>query len=376
MSRPTVIVGTMSGTSLDGVTAAVAEFSLVDGCESLRYLGHCTVPYADDLRAQLEQVLRHASPAAVVALRAALADATVAAVRQLLAQVDRAPASIDCLALHGQTLWHAPPLGSWQIADAARIAEQLGVGVVSDFRSRDVAAGGQGAPLVPLADAMLFAHPHGARALLNIGGMSNVTVVPRRGHSDDVLAFDTGPGVAVIDAVVRTLVGAPFDAAGALAARGRPIDAVLRARLADPYFAAPPPKSTGRERYGAAFADALITDCRRTTPDCADADIVATATALTAESIATQCARFIAVPLVDLLVSGGGVHNRTLMSALAQHAGTTQVRRFDDEYFDGDAKEAVAFAYLAWRHRRGLPGNVPSATGARGPRVLGAWTPA
>jgi anhydro-N-acetylmuramic acid kinase len=321
-------------------------------------------------------VLSAASPSAIVALRAELADRTVVAVRALCDECGLAPESLAAVALHGQTLWHEPPLGSWQLSDPARVAEQLGVGVVSDFRSRDIAAGGTGAPLVPLADALLFGHPERPRALLNIGGMANVTLVPQRGRLADVRAFDTGPGVAVIDTVVRTLTGADFDRDGALADAGRPIDALLAALLRDPYFDLAPPKSTGRERFGAAFAARLIGECQRIAPQCTVADIVATATALTVQSIVGQCTRFVSTPLGDMLVSGGGVHNRTLLESLRAALAPVTLRRFDEVFFDGDAKEAVAFAYLAWRHGRDLPGNVPSATGARGPRILGTWTPA
>jgi len=373
---PSVFVGTMSGTSLDGVTVAAASFDVVDGHDVTTYLGSCTVPYSEALRQRIASALRAASPAAIVTLRAELADRTVEAVRALCDDCGLAPESLTAVALHGQTLWHEPPLGSWQLSDPSRVAEQLGVGVVSDFRSRDIAAGGTGAPLVPLADALLFGHPERPRALLNIGGMANVTLVPQRGRLEEVRAFDTGPGVAVIDAVVRTLTGADFDRDGALAAAGRPIDALLTTLLSDPYFDLAPPKSTGRERFGAAFADRMIAECQRLAPQCTVADIVATATALTVRSIVGQCTRFVSAPLVDLLASGGGVHNRTLLEQLRASLAPVPILRFDDVFFDGDAKEAVAFAYLAWRHCRGLPGNVPSATGARGPRILGTWTPA
>ncbi len=373
MSEPAVIVGVMSGTSLDGVTVAAAEFATVDGRDVATYLGGHTVPYAEDVRQRAAAAMHGTSSAAIVALRAELSDLTVHAVRHLIDAVGRRPAA---LALHGQTLWHAPPLGTWQLSDPARVAEQCGVGVVSDFRSRDVAAGGQGAPLVPMADAMLFGHASRPRVLLNLGGMANVTLVPRRGRLDGVRAFDTGPGVAIIDAVVHALTGAAFDHQGVLAAQGQPIEPVLSSLLADPYFDAPPPKSTGREHFGAAYAAALIAACRRAAPHGADVDVVATATELTARSIGAQCARFIPEPFADLLVSGGGVHNTTLLRRLSAQVAPVPLRRFDDAFFDGDAKESVAFAYLAWRYLRGLPGNVPTATGARGPRILGTWTPA
>jgi anhydro-N-acetylmuramic acid kinase len=186
-----------------------------------------------------------------------------------------------------------------------------------------------------------------------------------------MLAFDTGPGVVVIDAVVRRLTGAPYDVDGRLAHAGRPIDAVVQRALAHPYFASAPPKSTGRELFTPAYVDAFIAQCAgASTPD-----IVATAVALTAASVADAYARFIPEPLTDVLLSGGGARNPALVAALTAALAPRIVRRFDDVFFDGEAKEAVAFAFLAYRHVHGLPGNVPSATGAAGPRILGKRTP-
>jgi len=247
------------------------------------------------------------------------------------------------------------------------IAERTGIDVISDFRVRDVAAGGQGAPLVTLADAILFRAPHGVRALQNLGGIGNVTIV-----ADVVRAFDTGPGVVIIDGAVRRLTGMPYDIDGRLAATGRPIESVVRRALTHPYFAATPPKSTGRELFTADYISSFIDQCR----GASTADIVATAVAFTAASIADAYARFVPESLVDVVVSGGGASNPALMDALKASLAPRVVRRFDELFFDGEAKEAVAFAFLAYRHRHGLPGNVPSASGAAGPRILGKLTPA
>jgi anhydro-N-acetylmuramic acid kinase len=262
------------------------------------------------------------------------------------------------------------------LVDAARVAERTGLPVITDFRSRDVAAGGEGAPLVPLADAMLFGAATGARALQNIGGIANVTVVPRRGSTDGVRAFDTGPGVAMIDTVVQALTGERFDRDGMYAGMGTPIATVVEAHLAHEFFHRAPPKSTGRELFGTDAALALITACHSAHADCGDADIVATATEITARSIADAYARFVPEPLLDVVLSGGGAHNATLVARLTDLLSPTPVRTFDALFFPGDAKEAVAFAYLGWCHLRGVPGNVPSSTGARGPRILGALYPA
>jgi anhydro-N-acetylmuramic acid kinase len=256
------------------------------------------------------------------------------------------------------------------------IAERTGIDVVSDFRVRDVAAGGQGAPLVPVADALLFSGDEW-RALQNIGGIGNVTIVPPNGAIDGVRAFDTGPGVAVIDAVVRTLMPElSYDADGQVASRGIPIDGVVDVLLAHSYFASPPPKSTGRELFDARYVERLIAACRESRPGCTDADIVATATALTARSIADAYRRFMPEPVEEVLLSGGGAKNRTLAAMIAEAIAPVRVRAFADVFFDGEAKEAVAFALLAYLYVNREPGNVPRATGAKGPRVLGKLTPA
>jgi anhydro-N-acetylmuramic acid kinase len=282
---------------------------------------------------------------------------------------------VRAIGSHGQTLWHEPGHSTWQIDAPAIIAERTGLPVVSDFRSRDMAAGGQGAPLVPIADALLFAGGHW-RALQNIGGIGNVTVVPPDGTLASVRAFDTGPGVGVLDAVVRTVdPSLRFDDDGRMAARGRIIQPVVDALLAEPYFRAEPPKSTGRELFDAAYVQRLIARCRAEHAGATGDDLVATATALTAQSIADAYRRFIPEPVVETVLSGGGAKNATLRTQIASALGGLPVRTFDELFFDGEAKEAVAFALLAHLHVIGAPGNVPTATGAKGPRVLGRYTP-
>ena len=357
-------VGLMSGTSLDGITAAVARFT-EDCCE---LVASSTCPYSDEQRTRLEHVLARAVPPAEwarldVDLGGWLADAALSAIVKSGVE----PSAIRAIGSHGQTVWHDPRRATWQIGQAAVIAERTGIDVISDFRVRDVAAGGQGAPLVTLADALLFRAPHGVRALQNLGGIGNVTVV-----ADVVRAFDTGPGVVVIDGVVRRLTGMPYDIDGRVAATGRPIVSVVRRALEEPYFAMIPPKSTGRELFTADYVTAFIDQCR----GAATADIVATAVAFTAASVADAYARFIPESLTDVLLSGGGASNPALVDALVAALAPRVVRRFDDVFFDGEAKEAVAFAFLAYRHVHGLPGNVPTATGAAGPRILGKLTPA
>jgi anhydro-N-acetylmuramic acid kinase len=300
-----------------------------------------------------------------------LADAAVA----VLAEAGVARADIRAIGTHGQTLWHEPGHSTWQLDAPAVIAERTGLSVVSDFRVRDVAAGGQGAPLVPIADALLFGGGRW-RALQNIGGIGNVTVVPPDGTLASVRAFDTGPGVAVLDAVVRKLDPSKrYDRDGAWAKQGHVIEHALAELLSHPYFAAEPPKSTGRELFDAAYVERFIELCCRE-GEVRHADLVATATALTAQSIADAYRRFLPEPIEEVLVSGGGAKNPVLVRMLAEAVAPLPVVAFDERYFDGEAKEAVAFALLAHLHLEGIPGNVPTATGARGPRVLGMLTPA
>jgi anhydro-N-acetylmuramic acid kinase len=241
---------------------------------------------------------------------------------------------------------------------------------------RDVAAGGQGAPLVPIADALLFHEVQRWRALQNLGGIGNVTVVPPGGALEGVRAFDTGPGVGVIDGVTRILVPElPYDVDGAIARRGRACEAVVRELLAEPYYASPPPKSTGRELFTRAYMERLIAMCR-TSCGASTEDIVATAVALTAGSIADAFRRFIPEPVAEVVLSGGGAQNPALVDAITARMAPAVVTRFDDLFFDGEAKEAVAFALMGYLFVEGRSSNVPGATGARGRRLLGKWSPA
>lgn len=371
LHRPEYVVGLMSGTSLDGVDAALVRF---DDLMHATLIAHVTRPYEAEERAQLLGVLEAADLRALALLHARLAHWAGDAVEAVLQAGHMRASDIDLIAYPGQTLWHEPPAVTWQLGEPAVLAERFGVRVVHNFRARDVAAGGQGAPLVPMADVLLFGDPDGPRALLNIGGMANVAYVPRRGEDAGAFAFDTGPGVAVLDAVTAmTERGRTFDRDGALALRGTVHEDVVKELLADPWFAAPPPKSTGREKFGAAYARAL----QARVPG---ADGAATAAALTGRSIAQAIHRFLpaGVPVVG---AGGGMHHpvirRELETTLATLRGApARVQPFGELFFDGDAKEAVAFALLGLLTVHGQPGNIPGVTGARGARVLGAVTPA
>ena len=358
----------MSGTSLDGVDAALVRFEGPARCHLVHFV---TRPYSPAERDQVLSAMTAGSTRELALLHGRLADWAAEAVETLLAEAHTRASEVALIAMHGQTIWHEPPVVSWQVSEPAVLAERFGVRVVSNFRARDVAAGGQGAPLVPVADVLLFADADMPRVLLNLGGMANLTYVRRRAAEEGAFAFDTGPGVALIDAVARLVDSSlRFDEGGALARRGRVNDDLLHRLLADPYFAAPPPKSTGRERFGAPLA----ADISRAAPG---PDGVATAVELTAQSVAMAVARWVpGAP--EVVASGGGVHHPPLMDRLAALLATRgqPLRRFDDLFFSGDAKEAVAFALLGYLTVHGQPGNLPSATGARGYRVLGQITPA
>lgn len=372
--RDRVIVGLMSGTSLDGISAAVVRFPAEGGAELLAFR---QVAYTTAQRERLAAALHGATPDEYCRLDFDLghwlADAAVAVIADAGVPRDE----IAAIASHGQTVWHVPQHSTWQFGEAAVIAERTGLDVISDFRVRDVAAGGQGAPLVPTADAMLFSHPTAWRALQNIGGIGNVTIVPPGGDLTAVRAFDTGPGVVVIDAVTRAVSpGMRFDEDGRLARSGTVIDAAVSEALANPYFAAPPPKSTGRELFTPAWIEAFLSSCRHHAPNASPGDLVATAVALTAQSIADAFRRFIPEPVAELLVSGGGAENSALFDSIGAAMAPVSVRQFSDVYFDGEAKEAVAFALLGTLFLERRPGNVVTVTGARGPRILGVLTPA
>jgi anhydro-N-acetylmuramic acid kinase len=366
----------MSGTSLDGVTAAVARFQAAANGYTVELLGVETIPYADPLRERLAAVARGGDASDYNALAFLLGERFAEAAIAAIAIAGVARGDIAAVASHGHTIWHAPPAGTWQLGEGAVVAERLSLAVIEDFRVRDVAAGGQGAPLVTIADALLFGRADAARALHNIGGMANLTIVPRLGDTLGVRAFDTGPGVALIDALTNALVGQRFDPEGGFARMGTPVSAVVERVLLDEYFRREPPKSTGREQFGDEYAMAMLDACRVAEPGCTDADILATATEFTARSIALAYERFVPEPIADVLVSGGGAHNTFLLERIQSLSPTLPLAPFDAAFFPSEAKEAVAFAFLGFLHLRGEAGNVALATGARGPRVLGKRIPA
>jgi anhydro-N-acetylmuramic acid kinase len=377
-SASKIVVGLMSGTSLDGISAAVVRFDRDDrGAVAYELLGMSVRSYDAGQRDRLAHALVGATPREYCRLSFDLGDWLADAAISAMAEAGVGRGDVAAIASHGQTVWHEPGHSTWQFGQPAVIAERTGIDVVSDFRVRDVAAAGQGAPLVPVADALLFAHPTEWRALQNLGGIGNVTIVPPGGVAKSTRAFDTGPGVVVIDGVTRIVApGLAYDVDGQLAKSGTAIDAIVRDTLADPYFASPPPKSTGRELFDPAFIASFVERCRHSRPNATPGDVVATAVALTAASIADAFRRFVPEPVHELIASGGGAENPALISAITAAMPSMTVRLFGEVFFDGEAKEAVAFALLGYLHLIGEPGNLPSVTGARGSRILGQLTPA
>jgi anhydro-N-acetylmuramic acid kinase len=371
-----VVVGLMSGTSLDGISAAVARFTdAKDGRIDVDLLAYHSRAYTPAERTRLTAALGGGTPAEYCRINFDLGGWLADAAVQVMAEAGVARSDISAIASHGQTIWHEPGHSTWQSGESAVIAERTGIDVISDFRVRDVAAAGQGAPLVPIADAMLFSSGDDWRGLQNLGGIGNITVVPPQGAIEGVRAFDTGPGVAVIDGVTRVLrPDLPYDVDGKLARAGRPLMQIVTELMAHPYFGMEPPKSTGRELFNSDYVQKLISAAR--SAGASDEDVIATAVQLTAESVADAYRRFIPEPVREVLVSGGGAKNPALFDAISKTAAPMVVRHFDEIFFDGEAKEAVAFALLGYLHVTNRPGNVPSATGARGQRILGKRTPA
>jgi anhydro-N-acetylmuramic acid kinase len=349
-------IGLMSGTSLDGVDAALIE---TDGVAHVVCGPALTVPYEQPLRERLRRALGGRNP--VKAIERSLTIAHAEAVTALLAKAGRKAAEIDLVGFHGQTIVHRPAEGvTWQIGDAASLAARTGIDVVADFRTADVAAGGEGAPLVPVFHRALATGLERPLAVLNIGGVANVTWIGASNRDGgDLLAFDTGPGNALIDDWMLAHTGRSHDEGGACAARGR-VEADLLARLmSHDYFSRVPPKSLDRNAFDPAPIEKLSPE-----------DGAATLTRFTAESVAAARRHF-PMPVQAWVVTGGGRRNPTMMAALAQVMEGTPVRAAEEVGWDGDALEAQAFGYLAVRSRCGLPLSLPSTTGVRQPTLGG-----
>lgn len=377
------VAGIMSGTSLDGIDVAIADIEGRGWNKRIATVAAGTTPYPAKVRQAILGVSNAGTHTREIArLHFLLGELYAEAVAGMCRRGGVPLESVELIGCHGQTIFHegAPVryLGrrvasTLQIGEPSVIAERTGIPVVADFRPRDIAAGGRGAPLVPYVDYLLFRHRRRCRVALNIGGIANITVIPGGGPPESVVAFDTGPGNMVIDALASHCTGGrlKYDRGGRLAANGRVRQELLEQLLADPYYRRKPPKTAGREQYGGEFAARLLGSGFRIE------DLIATATALTAATVAEGIRRFAPASARegDLIVSGGGAHNPRIMAYLAAflpHMTVTASAQFG---VDVDAKEAIAFAVLAYETWHGRPSNLPSATGARRAAVLGKVVP-
>jgi anhydro-N-acetylmuramic acid kinase len=361
--------GIMSGTSLDGVDAALVEV----GRKGVKTLGFISRPYPEEVRRRLMAVSNCETHTREIArLHFELPELYASAFKAVLKKAGMEAGKVRVVGCHGQTIYHEGRVATLQIGDGSVLAERLGIAVVSDFRTRDIAAGGQGAPLVPYVDYLLYGDKDEGRVALNIGGIANITHLPAGAGADAVTAFDTGPGNMVIDQLMALYRGEGYDKDGAFAASGSVDPMVVEELLRDDYYSRKPPKSAGREQYGSEFVSALM--ARGMSPE----DTVATATLFSAAAAAEGIYRF-AEPRGDIgrvIVSGGGVHNRTLMRFLRAELADMEVAPSSEFGVDPDAKEAIAFAVLAVETVEGRPSNLPGATGAKRAVVLGKISPA
>lgn len=378
-----IVAGVMSGTSADGIDVAVVRISGGNLRFRLKLLAHQHVAYPGPVRAAILKAMNasHISVAELARLNFLLGELYSDAI--LRAQPSSRIRKLELVGCHGQTLYHQGDEAkfhgrkiacTWQTGEGAVIAARLGVPVVSDFRPADMAAGGKGAPLVPFLDYALFRHERLGRILQNIGGIANLTAIPSNAKPSEVIAFDTGPGNMVIDQLMQRFYGKSYDRNGVVAARGNILKAVLEELLQDSFFRQKPPKTAGREEFGREYAEELVRRCKRKPPQ----DIIATATALTAKSISQSIQQLVLTRggranFRDYIVSGGGAENRTLMKMLSQEVSNMglTLKKMDDFQIPGQAKEAVAFALLAYQTWHKKPGNIPSATGATRAAVLG-----
>lgn len=382
-TKAMTVAGIMSGTSADGIDVALVRIAPGRLRPRLTLLAHQGFKFPAALRRAVLAAMNatSTSTAELARLNWRLGLAYTEAVSSTL---KRHSVKLDLIGCHGQTLYHQPRPSAyagrrfactWQAGEAQAISSVLGVPVVSNFRPADMLAGGQGAPLVPLLDYVLFADAERGRVLQNIGGIANLTAIPALAGPQAVVAFDAGPGNMVIDALTAELFHKPFDRNGAFAATGKVLAPVLAHALRNPYFLLKPPRTAGREQFGREYAAKFLSACHKHSH--APEDALATATALTAETIAQSYKRFVHAKMkpdpVDYIVSGGGARNHTLMAMLARRLQPLGCELAASEQFGlpAEAKEAAAFALLAWQTWHRLPGNVPAATGAIRPVILG-----
>jgi anhydro-N-acetylmuramic acid kinase len=379
------IVGLMSGTSGDGVDAALIEVSGRGQTLKARALAAETLVYPRSLQQRIVTASISGTVSEICYLNALLGEWFANAALNVIRQAKLRPADIAVIGSHGQTVHHlpqgiqAPGVGAvrstLQIAEPAVIAERTGITTIANFRPRDIAAGGQGAPLTPAAHALLLKHPRRARLIVNLGGISNVTYVPRGGTWDGVLAFDTGPANMVLDGLVSRATNGRqvLDRDGKLALKGKADPRLLGKLLAHPFLSRRPPKSTGREEFGPALLEDLLAVQKQ--QGVSIEDLLATCSMWTAKAVGTA-RRWIKGPIEEVVVGGGGVRNRAVMDNLAAVFAPIPVTTFDVLGWDSKAFEAVAFALLAYQTVTGEWGNIPAVTGATHPVLLGAIVPA
>jgi anhydro-N-acetylmuramic acid kinase len=383
------VVGLISGTSADGISAVVTEITGTGLEARMRVLGFGTYPYSLELKEAVFELFHPETSTVdkICEINFVLGEFFADCALRVIGECGLTSGEVDLIGSHGQTIHHLPGLkvvsgyttrSTLQIGEAAVIAERTGIPTVADFRKADIAAGGEGAPMTPYLDLVLHRHPTMGRVLQNIGGIANLTHLPPGATVDDVVAFDTGPGNMIIDAVVRhhTHRAREYDEDGRAAAKGTADAGLLVELLSHPYFARSPPKTTGREEFGETFALDLMR--RAGERGLGLEDTVATATALTVESIARayECLLPGGSKVDEVYVSGGGARNRFMMEALADRLDPTPVLEYDALGYPSEAKEAMLMALLASEHVMSTPANVPRATGAKRAVVLGALHPA
>jgi len=377
--REKYVVGLMSGTSVDGIDAALVRISGSGTDTALEEIVFENYPWPDDVRKRIFALFDADSSSSSdvchmnFLLGEFFADAAFGVAKEAGLGIDE----IDLIGSHGQTIYHIPEaidsdypiLSTLQIGEGAVIAHKTGTIVVTDFRAADMAAGGVGAPLVPYVDYVLYGGGNQTIALQNIGGIGNITVIPQNGTADDVIAFDTGPGNMIIDYVMKKLRGQNYDPSGGFAATGTVCNDLLSSLMSDKFFTIKPPKATGREYFGRDFCEELLRYVKKT--ELVDEDILATITAFTAESIAYSIEKFVPYDINKLIVSGGGAYNCTLMAMIKNRLPRIMVSTQEEEGSNSDSKEAVAFAILANETICGNAGNLPQVTGAKSRKILG-----
>ena len=383
-----VIIGLMSGTSCDGIDACLVKITGNGLSTEVDILGFETYPYENEIRKLIFEASCKETGTVdkICQLNFILGKLFADAARQIAGKLPIPLSEIDIVGSHGQTIYHVSSLkensgqevrSTLQIGESAVIAQETGVTTVADFRTRDIAAGGEGAPLVPYADYILFGRDGIGRAVQNIGGISNVTFLPTGGNVNEIIAFDNGPGNMIIDRFAETITDGTlrYDKNGELASKGRLNQDLLERLCTHPYLSKPPPKSAGREDFGIQFSDDLYQELRQDNIDVHDA--ITTITAFTAKSISDSYRKFIQTcyKIDEVIISGGGVHNPVLIQFLKDYLGDIEIRKVDDFGIPSDAKEALAFAILANETISGNPCNVPSATGAKESVVMGKIIP-